>query len=201
MKKFVSVIVAMAMGCGVAIAQGGDAKKADDKPAAPPQIAVGSTVEPAMVYERGVSGLEKEFMSLAEAIPADKWDYVPTQGDHKGVQSLGDMMRHVAQANMMYYGAVIGQRPSQDDMKKWDEVKGKDAVLAMLKQSFQMGHQAAASMTAQNAFQAVQAPFGSNGASRVGLITQGIAHGFDHYGHLTEYARDLGIVPPSSRKP
>ena len=193
--KLLPVVMSLAMISGPALlAQSGSGSPTQ---AAPAQIQVGQTVEPSAIFDRGVGGIEKEYISLAEAIPAEKWSYSPTEGDHKGVQSLEEMFRHVAQANSAYFGAVLGQKP---DMKAIQDAKGKDAVIAQLKQSFQLGHQAAASLTPQNAFVAVAAPFGNSGVTRTGAMVSGIAHAFDHYGHLTEYARDIGIVPPSSRK-
>ena len=114
MKKLSRCVLAMAIATGMAVAQAAPAqsngaKKMEQKPAPTP---VGVTVEPSKLFDRAVSNIEQEFVSLAEAMPADKWDYAPTEGDHKGVQTFGDMVRHVAQANTAYFGAVLGQKMS-----------------------------------------------------------------------------------------
>lgn len=204
MKKLVIVIMSLAM-AGAAFAQAtpaqsnNDAKKMEQKQA-PPAIPVGSTVEPSKLYDRAVSQVEGEFVSLAEAMPADKYDFAPTTGEFKGVRTFGEQVKHVAQANMAFYGSVLGQKASEADMKASDAVKGKDQIVAMLKKSFAMGHQAAASITPQNAFQTVASPFGPGSVSRAGLMMTGVAHAFDHYGQMVEYARMNGMVPPASQR-
>jgi uncharacterized damage-inducible protein DinB len=194
-KILVPAVLAMAM-CGIVIAQ--DSQKPDAKPATPPPIAVGSTVEPSMMYDRAVTNIEHEWVTLAEAMPTDKYDFAPTQGEFKGVRPFGEQVRHVAQANFMFASTVLGQKPTPEDMKKSQDVKGKDGLVSMLKQSYQMLHQAAGTLTAQNTFQAVASPFGQGGVSRSGMMTLAVAHGFDHYGQSVVYARMNGIVPPAT---
>lgn len=205
MKKLTMCLVAMAMAAGMAVAQtapaqNNDAKKMEQKQAPPAAVPVGSMVEPSKLYERAVGQVEKEFVSLAEAMPADKYDFAPTTGEFKGVRTFGEQVKHVAQANMSFYGAVLGQKATEEDMKASEAVKGKDQIVAMLKKSFEMGHQAAAIITAQNAFQTVQSPFGPGGVSRAGMMMTAVAHAFDHYGQMVEYGRMNGIVPPASQR-
>ena len=64
-----------------------------------------------------------------------------------------------------------------------------------LKDSYALGHRAAASLTAENM---LQAPEGSKSV-RLQRATFGVAHAYDHYGQLVEYLRMNGIVPPASR--
>ncbi|MEO8724954.1 MAG: DinB family protein [Acidobacteriaceae bacterium] len=205
MRKFSMYLLAMAMATGMAFAQtapaqNSDAKKVEQKPAGPPPTPVGSMVEPSKLYERAVGQVEKEFVSLAEAMPADKYDFAPTTGEFKGVRTFGEQVKHVAQANMAFYGAVLGQKASEEEMKASEALKGKDQIVAMLKKSFEMGHQAAATVNAQNAFQTVQSPFGPGGVSRAGMMMTAVAHAFDHYGQMVEYGRMNGIVPPASQR-
>jgi uncharacterized damage-inducible protein DinB len=199
MKKLAMMCMALMMAASAATAQN-SAKKAEQKPAGPPPTPVGATVEPNKLYDRAVGQVEKEFVSLAEAMPADKYDFAPTTGEFKGVRTFGDQVKHVAQANMAFYGALLGQKASEADMKASQAVTGKDQIIAMLKKSFDMGHQAAAAVNAQNAFQTVQSPFGQGGISRAGLMTTAVAHAFDHYGQMVVYGRMNGIVPPASQR-
>ena len=39
---------------------------------------------------------EKEFVSLAEAMPEDKYDFAPTGGEFKGVRTFAQQVAHVA---------------------------------------------------------------------------------------------------------
>jgi len=70
------------------------------KPAKP---AVGTPVAPAEAYGKLLSLMEKEFVSAAEAMPDDKFDFAPTAGEFKGVRSFGAQVKHVAQDNYYFY--------------------------------------------------------------------------------------------------
>ena len=49
----------------------------------------GSATSPAQVYGKLMSGMEKEITSAAEAMPADKYNFAPTQGEFNGVRTFG----------------------------------------------------------------------------------------------------------------
>jgi uncharacterized damage-inducible protein DinB len=74
-------------------------------------------------------------------------------------------------------------------------LKTKADILKFLKDSFALGHKAAATLTTENM---LQAP-GSSKSSRLHLAEFGVAHAFNHYGQMVEYLRMNGIVPPASR--
>jgi hypothetical protein len=74
-------------------------------------------------------------------------------------------------------------------------VKTKADILKFLKDSFAMGHRAAATLTTDNMLQ----PVGHGTSLRLHLATFGVAHASDHYGQMVEYLRMNGIVPPASR--
>ncbi len=200
--KLPVVLMFMAMVSGAAVAQAAPAQDQNkDKPAqtAKAENAVGSTVQPSAVYETAVGGIEKQFVSLAEAMPADKYNYAPTQGEFKGVRTFGEQVKHVAQANMMFYSIVLGEKPAMGEASKLDNVKSKEQIVELLKKSFELGHRAAQSLNSQNAFQTVELKMMGNPA-RIGVMTLAVAHAFDHYGQIVEYGRMNGIVPPASRK-
>ncbi|HEY0564755.1 MAG TPA: DinB family protein [Terriglobales bacterium] len=175
--------------------QSTDAKQQAQKPATPPPPPVGTTIEPATLYDRAVSNVEKEFVSLAEAMPADKYDFAPTTGEFKDVRKFGEQVKHVAEANMLFYGALLGQKHEEGEAKA---LTGKDQIVDYLKKSFELGHQAAKTMTPQNSF--VTVAIGPGSSSRAGLMTLAVAHAFDHYGQMVVYGRMNGIVPPASRQ-
>ena len=56
-----------------------DAKK---KPAAEKSPTI------AEVLDRNLSNLERDFTSAADAMPEDKWDFAPTNGEFKGVRTF-----------------------------------------------------------------------------------------------------------------
>jgi uncharacterized damage-inducible protein DinB len=169
-----------------------DQKQQEQRPTPPPP---GTTVEPATLYDRAVSNVEKEFVSLAEAMPADKYDFAPTSGEFKDVRKFGEQVKHVAEANMLFYGALLGQKHEEGEAKA---LTGKDQIVDYLKKSFDLGHQAAKTMTPQNSF--VTVAIGPGSSTRAGLMTLAVAHAFDHYGQMVVYGRMNGIVPPATRQ-
>ena len=44
------------------------------------------------IHDRELSILERELVPLAEAMPADKYNFAPTQGAFKGVRTFGQQM-------------------------------------------------------------------------------------------------------------
>lgn len=174
---------------------------------APPKIAAGTIIEPAKSFDVGLSYIEGEFVGLAKAMPAEKYNFAPSAAifvesqktdflspDNKGVRTFAENVKHVAQANYFYAGRASGLKPDVD-VKAIADLKDKDQIVAALEASYAFAHKAFATLTAQNAFESV------NGSqTRASLAGALVAHGFDHFGHLAEYARMNGVVPPSSQK-
>jgi hypothetical protein len=48
------------------------------------------------VVDRQFSSMEKEFVPAVEAMPADKFDFAPTNGEFKGVRTFAQQAKHVA---------------------------------------------------------------------------------------------------------
>ena len=166
------------------------------------KIAPGTMIEPSKSFDGALSGVEKEFVSLAQAMPAEKYDFVPSaaifvagQGsEYATVSTFRQMVLHVASANYYFGSKVSGMKPDVDE-KALADIKGKDAAVAALQASFVFAHKAFGTLTVKNAFESVE---GTN--TRASLAGGLVAHAFDHYGQLAEYLRMNGIVPPASRK-
>ena len=161
----------------------------------PPVPAAASTMSaPADVYGKLMSGLEKEIVDAAEAMPADKYDYAPTQGDFKGVRSFGSQVKHLAEANYEFFeGWSVPGAAKIDDIEK---LTTKDEIVKALKDSYTYAHAALKTITPENAF--VQ--MGERKSTRAGTAAFCLAHSMDHYGQMVEYLRMNNIVPPASRK-
>ncbi len=166
-------------------------QSADNKPAKP---AIGSAQPPAQIYGKLLSGMEKEFVDLAEAMPEDKYSFVPTQGEFAKVRSFGDQVKHVAESNWYFFG---GPNITEDQLKaKSDAIEkltSKADILQALKDSFKQAHALVDGTTADNAFTTT-----AHG-TRAGMTSFGLAHLMDHYGQLVVYLRMNGVVPPASR--
>jgi uncharacterized damage-inducible protein DinB len=164
------------------------------QPQPPPTVAA--------AVDRQINDIEKEIVEAAEAMPEDRFDFSPESlkipgSEYKGVRTFALQVKHIAASNYVLWSALTGDN-LPDDLKGGNgpqNVKTKADVLRLLKDSFAVGHRAAATLTAQNMLQPVE----KGRSSRLHLATFAVAHAFDHYGQMVEYLRMNGIVPPASR--
>ena len=153
------------------------------------------------VLDRSVTNTEHEFTSAAEAMPEDKFDFAPTNGEFKGVRTFGEQIKHVAAVNYMFGAAILSEKVPVDvgDESGPASVKTKAEILSYLKDSFTYVHKAIETVNEKNLVDPLKSPFGEGSVTRLGLATGVAAHGSNHYGQMVEYLRMNGIVPPASR--
>ena len=148
--------------------------------------------------------VESEFVALAEAMPAEKYDFAPTSGEFKGVRTFAQQLTHVGADNFAVAAVALGEpNPSSlgQNENGPDSIKGKEAVVKYLKDSYAYAHKAAAAMTSENAMDILQSPIGMGKVTRLAMLNLVIWHSFDHYGQSVVYARMNGIIPPASQPP
>ena len=150
---------------------------------------------PAQIYQKLFSGQQEEVVSAAEAMPADKYNFVPTKGTFEGVRTFGQQVSHIAAAQYYYFGN-FGIK-SGVDADALEKLKGKDEIVKALKDSYAFADKAIATITAQNAFDEI----GDRKSTRAGLVAGALAHTNDHYGQMVVYLRMNGIVPPPAVNP
>jgi uncharacterized damage-inducible protein DinB len=157
----------------------------------------------ASAVDRQISTIEKELVDAAEAMPEDKFDFSPETlkipgARYEGVRTFAVQVKHVAASNYFLWGSVTGDAIPENlrGGNGPENVKSKADVVKLLKDSFALGHRAAASLTAENM---LQNPPGSK-STRFHLVTFAVEHAFDHYGQLVEYLRMNGIVPPATQQ-
>jgi hypothetical protein len=155
----------------------------------------------AMVYGRTLDGIAHEVVPAVEAMPDDKFNFAPTQGEFKGVRTFAQQAKHLAAVNYMLGAAILSEKPPVElgGENGPASMTSKADVVKFLKDSFTYLHKALASIDETNILGMVQSPFGSNKISRMGLSLIAVSHPFDHYGQMVEYLRMNGIVPPASR--
>lgn len=155
----------------------------------------------AQVLDRGISGVEGEFVSAADAMPEDKYSFAPSNGEFKGVRTFAQQVKHVAAVNYMLGGALLEQKPPVDigGESGPTSITSKADILKFLKESFEYVHKALATVNDKNLVGTVKSPFGEGKVTRLGLASIISTHGFDHYGQMVVYLRMNGIVPPASR--
>ena len=167
---------------------------------APAALAAGDDIV-ARTYDSAIRSAESEIVGLAEAMPAGKYDFAPTNGEFKGVRTFGQQVKHLAAVVYLVSAAAQGQKPPVDTNHEAgpDSAATKEQIVAFLKGAFTYAHKAAQSMTASNQMDAVDSPFGDGKVTRAGILNVASWQSFDHYGQMVVYARMNGIVPPASR--
>ena len=151
---------------------------------------------PGHVYAQLFSSQAEEVVAAAEAMPADKYNFVPTGGDFKGVRTFAQQITHIAEAQYFFF-AGFGVKPTIDP-KTIAKLTSKDDVVKALKDSYAFAQQAMETITAENAFEKIAEVDGED--TRASIAAFGLAHTNDHYGQMVIYLRLNGIIPPASRK-
>jgi uncharacterized damage-inducible protein DinB len=155
----------------------------------------------ASMVDREISAVEKQLVDAAEAMPEEKFNFTPEMtiagDDYKGVRSFAVQVKHVASSNYFIWSPITGDAvpAAIKDGNGPADIKSKAEILKFLKESFALGHKAAASLNVENMLQ----PVGKGKSARLHLAEFGVAHAYNHYGQIVEYLRMNGIVPPASR--
>jgi len=155
----------------------------------------------AMVIDRNLSNVEKEVVNAADAMPEDKFNFAPTQGEFKTVRTFAVEVKHIAVANYALAAGILSEKPPVDLKSENgpDTITSKAEIMKFLKDSFAYAHKAANSIDETNVLGLVQSPFGPNKVTRLGLAIGMVSHPQDHYGQMVEYLRMNNIIPPASR--
>lgn len=147
--------------------------------------------------------VERSIETAAEAMPADKYGFAPTDGEFRGVRSFGRQVKHLAATNYILAAAALGRDPpaGAGDEAGPDSVVAKEDVLRYLHGSFVALGSAIAAIGGPPA--AVRSspisPLQGASATRPALVEEALIHAFDHYGQMVVYLRMNGVVPPASR--
>jgi len=136
--------------------------------------------------------LEKRFISLAEAMPAEKYTWRPGQG----VRSVGEVYLHVAAANFGLPRMLGTEPPAGFQMKGYEtSTTQKSEIIERLRASF--AHLRSAIQKLEDAEQPVKL-FGRDSTARAAVWNL-LEHLSEHLGQSIAYARINGIVPPWSQ--
>jgi len=168
------------------------------------KVAPGSQMSPVQAQDELLNLFEQDFMGVAKAMPADKYSFAPAAANfaasqgakYDGVRTFAQQISHVTLANYFFASKILGEKMPVDG-KAIDAMTTKDELLKAAADSFAYAHKAIASITAENAYVAIDGADGLH--SRSVLASFISAHGFDHYGQMVEYLRMNGIVPPGSK--
>jgi uncharacterized damage-inducible protein DinB len=143
---------------------------------------------------------EGDFLSIANAMPEDKYAFIPTIGKFDGVRSFAEQVKHVACAQFAFFNEFEGKKPPDDCEKGGhNSARSKAELIKYLKDSFDYGNRVLAMLNEKNALDRVEGRYaGPN--TKLGISIVAVWHITDHYGQLVEYLRMNGIVPPLTQK-
>jgi hypothetical protein len=154
------------------------------------------------VVDYWVTLCETLLVGAADAMPADKYSFVPTEGEFAGVRTFAQQVKHTAATNYILGAAILGEPPPPDagDETGPDALRTKAEIRKYLTGSFAYLHKAAAAIDPQNSI-VKNSPISPlrGKATRLGLAIETLGHVMDHYGQMVEYLRMNGVVPPASR--
>jgi len=153
------------------------------------------------ILDRVISNTEEEFVPAAEAMPEEKFNFAPTNGEFKGVRTYAEQIKHVAAVNYEVAAALLEQKPPVDLNGEAGpaSITSKADIIKFLKDSFAYAHKAVATINETNLTDTVRSPFGEGKVTRLGIASALSWHAYDHYGQMVVYLRMNGIVPPASR--
>ena len=144
--------------------------------------------------------IENDVVGLAEAMPADRYDFRPTSGAFDGVRTFGEQVRHLATMVYMTAAIVLQEKspygPGPGDNGPAD-LRSKEAIVTYLKRSLAYARRAMQSLTIRNHLDPLKTVFGTQ--PRIEVAAGVLYHSYNHYGQMVVYARMNGVVPPSSR--
>ena len=149
-----------------------------------------------------VSEVEKKFVSLAKAIPPDKYDWRPGAG----VRSVGEVIRHVASDNYLIpaglgFAADASTGIKGDDYKTAVAYEGrkmdKAQTIAELEKSFAHLKKSMQATTPAKLGDPVKL-FGMPFTMQRAWIL-GTTHLHEHLGQMIAYARSNNVKPPWSQ--
>jgi len=150
-----------------------------------------------------LKSVQDQVVSAAEAMPATKYEFIPTEGEFKGVRTFARLVRHLSATNHILAAAALGEEPPADagDENGPETVRTKAEILDYLNSSFAHLGRAIDAIGEPNA--SVKAspisPLPASKTTRLALTVEALFNAFDHYGQMVEYLRMNGVVPPASR--
>ena len=142
-----------------------------------------------------IGDAEEKLVSLAEAMPADKYAWRPGQG----VRSAGEVFNHVSAANYLlptFWGA---KTPAGIDPRTFDKETGGDKAKTIdtMKKSFENARTAILAEPESDLGRKVK--FFGRDATVLDVMMVVTTHAHEHLGQSIAYARSNGVVPPWSK--
>ncbi len=146
---------------------------------------------------RDLTGVERKYVALAEALSADQYSWRPM----KGTRSAGEVFMHIAGANVLFPTFVGVEAP--DDIPEVlrsggesPEVPGKAEVIEALHAAFEHARNTVRAVSDED-LDRTTTMFGQPSTYRKVLLLM-TTHCHEHLGQQIAYARANGVAPPWS---
>ena len=179
MKK--SLCLALALLCATAVAQ-------QAKPGS-----AGSANPVSDTLRSMLGGRAKNLTAAAEAMPADKYSYKPTEQQ----MTFAALMEHTIESNNLLCSKLANQAEPSDKISDKDP---KDKLVAAVKNSFAYCETALKGVQDSQLGEQVTL-FGGHPAPKAAALLALAGGWADHYGAAAIYLRLNGILPPTAQKP
>ncbi len=136
----------------------------------------------------------RKTLSLAEAIPAEKYSWRPGPG----VMSVAEVLSHVAEADLHYLAESLDRKwPADLDARAIGKLREKDQIVAALRKTFDFVRSTVEQMPDSDMDKTTKL-YGRSSSYR-NVLMQLLQHSNEHVGQSIAYARMNGIAPPWSR--
>jgi uncharacterized damage-inducible protein DinB len=185
MRSFASLILLLALSSG---APARPQENPGEKPAAK---ATDPTAGARLEFLDEVSYYEQRFLRLADAVPAEKYNWRPVDG----VRTIGEVYVHVVSANYGFAKMLGTPIPAGVDMKAMmASSSDKAKVIQDLKDSFAHFRSAILAIRDSELDKPLKTPRGETTIRGSFFLISG--HFGEHLGQSIGYARQVGVVPP-----
>src|SRR5580693_5196719 len=102
-----------------------------------PILAADAPPDARQIFDRQLSNTEREVVGLTEAMPADKFNFAPTNGLFTGVRTFALEAKHIAFEINCVASAMLGEPiPSQEHDNGPDNLTAKADIVKYLKDAF-----------------------------------------------------------------
>ena len=119
--------------------------------------------------------VDRDFTSLAEAMPEEKWSFEPTQGAFTDVRTFAEQVKHVACANEAWAKKLRGETPPDHcDTGGPSPAKTKAEILVYLHGSFVMMDSEIAKSKLDSLMAPMKGPYA--GDNRLEELNSALAH-------------------------
>jgi len=136
----------------------------------------------------------EKVISLAEAIPADHYNWSPAEG----VRDVEGVVVHIIGANYFFPGMAGATMPEGIDPRNIaSTIKGKEASIQALKDSYTFLMSSVENVPDSKLDEEID--FFGNKMSIRGALLLAFGHCEEHMGQLIAYARSNDVVPPWSQ--